>query len=461
MGPRSSREVAMSVKLVLEFLVLLGALLMGARAGGVGLGLWGAVGLLVLVVGFGVSPGAIPGEVLVIVLTVIMAASAMEVAGGVDFLVRVAERIIRRNPKQVTIVAPLVTYGFTFASGTGHIVYPLLPVIYEVAHESGIRPERPMAIATIASQQAITASPVSAATAAMIGLLAARQVGLTQILLICVPSTLLAVILAAVVQLRVGKELKDDPEYQRRLKSGELSAPQVRQDGAGAPRSLPLQRGAKSSVLIFFSGVVLVVMAGIFPALRTVPGSAAEPLVVGMPLAIAMVMLAAAALILAVTRAPIAEVPKSKTCQSGVTAIIGILGLAWLGDTFISANQDTIIGGLSSMAKAAPWTFAIGLFVASMLLYSQAATARALMPLGLSLEIPAASLVGMFPAVNGYFFIPNYGTLIAAMQFDRSGTTRIGRYLLNHSFMLPGLIATAGGVSIGLLTAKLFFQHAN
>ncbi len=195
----------MTLKLGLEFLVIVGALLMGARGGGVALGLWGAVGLLVLVIGFGIPPGAIPGEVLIIVLTVIMAASAMEVAGGVDFLVRVAERIIRKNPKRITIVAPLVTYGFTFASGTGHIVYPLLPVIYEVAHESGIRPERPMAIATIASQQAITASPISAATAAMIGLLASHHFGLVQILLICVPSTLLAVLIAAVVQLHVRK----------------------------------------------------------------------------------------------------------------------------------------------------------------------------------------------------------------------------------------------------------------
>jgi anaerobic C4-dicarboxylate transporter DcuA len=445
----------MDIKLILEFAVLLGALFMGARSGGVGLGLWGAVGLLVLVVGFGIPPGAIPGEVLIIVLTVIMAASAMEVAGGVDFLVRVAERIIRKNPKQVTIVAPLVTYGFTFAAGTGHIVYPLLPVIYEVAHESGIRPERPMAIATIASQQAITASPVSAATAAMIGLLAAQGMGLIQIMLICVPATLLAVLIAAFVQLRVGKELKDDPEYQRRLNSGELAPPA--RHGAGAAPPAPLKPGAQASAFMFFGGVLLVVLAGLFPALRTIPGKAAEPVVVGMPIAIAMVMLAVAALILTVTKASVAEVPKCKTCQSGITAIIGILGLAWLGDTFISANQETIIGGLSSMAKAAPWTFAIGLFIASMLLYSQAATARALMPLGLSLGIPAASLIAMFPAVNGYFFIPNYGTLIAAMQFDRSGTTRIGKYLLNHSFMLPGIITTIGGVGIGLLIVKMFF----
>ena len=307
-----------------------------------------------------------------------------------------------------------------------------------------------MAVATIASQQAITASPVSAATAAMIGLLAAHGFGLVQILLICVPSTLLAVVVAALVQLRVGRELKDDPEYQRLIASGEVEPP-GKTKGAVLP---PLKPGAKSSAFIFLGGVALVVFAGIFPALRTVSSAPDKPL--GMPIAIAIVMLAVAALILTVTKAPVGEVPKCKTCQSGVTAIIGILGLAWLGDTFINANREVIIGGLSDMATAAPWTFALGLFLASMLLYSQAATTRALMPLGLSLGIPAPFLIGMFPAVNGYFFIPNYGTLIAAMQFDRTRTTRIGKYLLNHSFMLPGLICTVGAVAFGLLIGTFF-----
>ena len=442
----------MDIKLILEFLVILGALAMGARAGGVGLGLWGAVGLLVLVVGFGIVPASLPGDVLLIVLTVIMAASAMEVAGGIDFLVRVAEKIIRKNPKQVTIVAPLVTYAFTFAAGTGHIVYPLLPVIYEVAHENGIRPERPMAVATIASQQAITASPVSAATAAMITILMSHGVGLVQLLLICVPSTLLAVLIAAFVQLRVGKELKYDPEYQRLLASGEIEAP-GKAKGAVEP---PIKKGAKASAIIFLIGVAIVVLAGIFPEVRTVIGSGEEPTELKMPIAIAIVMLTVAAVILTATKATVGEVPKCRTCQSGVTAIVGILGLAWLGDSFINANRAVIIGGLSDMAKAAPWTFAIGLFLASMLLYSQAATAKALMPLGLSLGIPAPFLIGMFPAVNGYFFIPNYGTLIAAMQFDRSRTTHIGKYLLNHSFMIPGLICTVGAVTFGLLIASFF-----
>ena len=433
----------MDWKLSLEFVVLLAAIAMGARVGGVGLGLWGAMGLLVLVVGFDIAPANIPGEVLLIVFTVIMAASSMEVSGGIDFLVRVAEKIIRKNPKQITIVAPLVTYGFTFAAGTGHIIYPLLPVIYEVAHENGIRPERPMAIATIASQQAITASPVSAATAAMIGLLAVHHIGLPQILLICVPSTLIGVFIASLLQLHIGKELKDDPEYQKRLASGEVKS-------VGEGTTVPLKRGAKASAFIFLAGVALVVLSGIFPQLRTVPG-AEKPVVLSMPITIAIVMLAIAAVILTVTKAPVAEVPRSKTCQSGVTAMVGILGLAWLGDTFINANREAIIGSLSAMAKAAPWTFAIGLFLASVLLYSQAATARALMPLGLSLGISPLLLIGMFPAVNGYFLLPTYGTIVAAINFDRSGTTRIGKYVINHSFLIPGLVSTILAVAIGLL----------
>jgi anaerobic C4-dicarboxylate transporter DcuA len=319
-----------------------------------------------------------------------------------------------------------------------------------VAHENGIRPERPMAIAVIASQQAITASPVSAATAAMIGLLAPHHIGLVQILLICVPSTLIAVVIASLVQLRVGKELKDDAEYQKRLASGEVE----QQGKTSREASAPLKAGAMSSALIFLAGVVLVVLSGIFPELRTVPG-AEDPVILSMPVAIAIVMLAVAAIILTVTKAPVADVPKCKTCQSGITAIIGILGLAWLGDTFINANREAIIGGLSAMATAAPWTFAFGLFFASVLLYSQAATARALMPLGLSLGIWPLLLIGMFPAVNGYFLIPNYGTIIAAINFDRSGTTRIGKYVINHSFLIPGLVSTAIAVAVGLLIGSM------
>ena len=445
----------MDFQLILQFAVILVALGIGARVGGIGLGLWGGVGLLALAF-LGAAPTAPPIDVMLIILAVIMAASVMEAAGGLDFLVSVAERIIRKNPKQVTIVAPLVTWTFTFLAGTGHIVYPLLPVIYEVAHQNGIRPERPMAIATIASQQAITASPVAAATAAMIGLFASNNLsfGLPQILMICVPSTLIGVIVAALVQTRVGKELKDDPEYQARLAAGEIQAPKAKA-AAGKPAELP--KTAKTSALIFLAGVAMVVALGLFPKLRTLSGGE-KPVVIAMPVAIEMVMLAIAAVLLLVTKVKSDVVTKTQTCRAGITAVIGIFGLAWMGDTFIDANREVIVGGLGNMAKAAPWTFSIGLFLASVLLYSQAATARALMPLGLSLGIPPQFLIGMFPAVNGYFLIPNYGTIIAAINFDRSGTTRIGKFVINHSFLIPGLVSTTTAVFVGLVIAKVFFS---
>jgi anaerobic C4-dicarboxylate transporter DcuA len=441
----------MTFSIVMQFVVVLAAIWMGARFSGVGLGLWGAVGLLVLVIGFGVNPTSPPIDVMLIILAVIMAASVMDAAGGIDFLVRVAERIIRANPKYVTIVAPLTTWSFTFVAGTGHIVYPLLPVIYETAHQTGIRPERPMAVATIASQQAITASPVAAATAAMIGLFAEKGVtqwGLPQILMICVPATLVGVLAAAIISMFVGKDLKDDPEYQARLKAGKVPPPKT---AAGRP---PLTASAKASAYMFLAGVALVVVFGFFPALRTLPGTKSA---LAMPTVIEIVMLAVAALMLLVTKVPVDEVPKTATLRAGVVAVIGIFGLAWLGDSFIAAHKDVIVPAIGKWAETAPWTFAFGLFFASVLLYSQAATTRALMPLGMALGIPPQFLIAMFPSVNGYFFIPTYGSLIAAINFDLSGTTKIGKYVLNHSFMIPGIVATTVAVITGLFLARVMF----
>lgn len=441
----------MTMTIMLQFAVVLAAIWMGARYSGVGLGLWGAVGLLALVVIFGVTPTSPPIDVMLIILAVIMAASVMEAAGGIDFLVRIAERIIRANPKYVTIVAPLTTWSFSFVAGTGHIVYPLLPVIYETAHQSGIRPERPMAVATIASQQAITASPVAAATAAMIGMFAEKgytQWGLPQILMVCIPATLIGVLSAAIISMFLGKDLKDDPEYQTRLAAGEIPAPK------GTTDRPPLKPAAKLSASLFLIGVALVVLFGFFPELRILPGKK-DPL--GMPIVIEIVMMSLAAIMLMLTRVNVDEIPKTATLRAGVVAVIGIFGLAWLGDSFIAAHKDVIVPFIGHLAEKAPWTFAIGLFFASVLLYSQAATARALMPLGIALGIPPQFLIAMFPSVNGYFFIPTYGSLIAAINFDLAGTTKIGKYVLNHSFMIPGLVATSVAVTTGLLLAKIIF----
>jgi anaerobic C4-dicarboxylate transporter DcuA len=444
----------MLVKLILEFVVVLGAIFLGSRSGGVGLGLWGGAGVLVLCYGFGLPPTTPPIDVMLIILAVIMAAAVMEAAGGIEYLVGLAERIIRRNPRQITIVAPLVCYLFPFGAGTGHVFYPLLPIIFQVAYENGIRPERPMAVATIASQQAITASPVSAAMAAMIALYEPLGVGLPQIMLICVPATLLGVLAAALVQTRVGKELKDDPEYQRRLAAGEIQPPGASKS-EGEKEELP--KGARLSAVMFLAGVALIVLAGLFPGLRPLiaKGNASAPL--GMADTIQIVMLSLAALMLLTTRTAAGKIPKTEVAQAGLTAVIGIFGLAWLGDTFIKGNEKVIIGAIGDITSTYPITFALGLFFASVLLFSQAATTRALMPLGISLGIAPPHLVAMWPAVNGYFFLPTYGSLIAAINFDRTGTTRIGRFVLNHSFMLPGLVATAVAILAGLAISGIFF----
>ena len=406
----------MSLSIIMQFVVVLAAIWMGARSSGVGLGLWGAVGLLVLVVGFGVTPTSPPIDVMLIIL-----------------------------------VAPLTTWSFSFVAGTGHIVYPLLPVIYETAHQNGIRPERPMAIATIASQQAITASPVAAATAAMIGLFAEKGMtewGLPQILMVCVPATLTGVVVAAIVSMFIGQDLKNDPEYQARLRAGQIPAPMATADRP------PLKPAARLSAWLFLAGVALVVLFGFFPELRKLPGAKSA---LGMPIVIEIIMMAVAALMLMLTRVNVDEVPKTATLRAGVVAVIGIFGLAWLGDSFIAAHKEVIVPAIGNWAEAAPWTFAFGLFFASVLLYSQAATTRALMPLGIALGIPPQFLIAMFPSVNGYFFIPTYGSLIAAINFDLAGTTRIGKYVLNHSFMIPGLVATGVAVTTGLLLARMMF----
>jgi anaerobic C4-dicarboxylate transporter DcuA len=284
----------------------------------------------------------------------------------------------------------------------------------------------------------------------MIGLFAGSGLpwGLPQILMICVPATLCGVIVAALVQTRVGKELDADPVYQELLAAGKIPAPSKPGETAELPAS------ARTSALVFLAGVAFVVVLGLFPALRTLGGADGKPVEIAMPVAIEMVMLAVAATMMTLCKIKPDLVPQTSTCRAGITAVIGIFGLAWMGDTFIAAHREVIIGGLGGMAKAAPWTFAFGLFLASVLLYSQAATARALMPLGLSLGIAPPFLIGMFPAVNGYFLIPNYGTIIAAINFDRSGTTRIGKYVINHSFLLPGLVSTGVAVTVGLVIAK-------
>ncbi|MDR3428502.1 MULTISPECIES: anaerobic C4-dicarboxylate transporter family protein [Silvimonas] len=437
--------------IALQLAVVLAAILIGARLGGVGLGLMGGLGLAVLVFGFHLQPTSAPIDVMLMILAVITAAGCLQAAGGMDWLVRVAERLLRRNPKRITFFAPLVTYTFTLFAGTGHVAYSVLPVIAEVARDSGVRPERPLSIAVIASQVGITASPISAATVTLLAMLAPSGVDLSHILLVAIPATLLGVLAGVVVASRLGVELELDPEYQRRLASGEIAPRQPTTAAA------PLPRSALLSVCIFLVAALAVVLLGSISALRPSWVIEGKLIQMDMPSAIEIVMLSAAALILLLGRVEADLVVRGSVFRAGAAAVVGIFGIAWMGDTFIQANMAFFSSEIKTAITAAPWLFALALFGMSILLYSQAATIRALMPLGMALGLSAPALIAMFPAVNGYFFIPNYPTVIAAINFDRTGTTRIGRWLLNHSFMLPGLACSLVSVASGFGLVKLVF----
>ena len=405
---------------ILQLVVVFGAVAIGARYKGMGLGIFGGLGLLILVVGFGIKPTSAPIDVMLILLAVVTASSVMYSAGGVDWMVRVAERIIRANPKRVTFVAPLTMWFFAMLAGTGHISYPLMPVIFEVAYNNGIRPERAMTVANVASMHAITASPVSAATAAILGLYAAQgyDVNLGKVLAVTVPAALVGIFCASCVMYKKGKELKDDPEYLERLKAG------------------------------------LVVLSGFFPALRT-PLGAAKP--ISMAMFLQIFMLGIAGVILLVTKAKLNEAINSPIMKAGVTAMIAVFGVAWLGDSFIAAHKAAWLATSKDFIQAHAWLFAVFLFFMASMLASQAATIRAIMPLGLALGLPPGVLTGMLPSVNSTFFFPTSGTLIATIGFDQTGTCKIGKYVLNHSFMLPGLVMTVCAVATGLVIQSFVF----
>jgi anaerobic C4-dicarboxylate transporter DcuA len=417
----------------------------------------GGLGLFVFVFLFGLPPGSPPGTVLGMILAVITALSLLQAAGGLDYVIQLAEKVLRQNPRRVTILAPLVTYFLILASGTQHVIYALLPVIAEVARKAGIRPERPLSISVIASQHGLVASPVSAATVALVGALTASGVGLPQVLMITIPSTLLGVVAGTASIAFRGRELAEDPDYQRRLAEGKVTPPAERPDVTGPERTR-----AVGSCIVFVAAILAVVLIGLFPGLRPIYEKISEGVTetgqVEMGRAVMIVMMAAAALLLLVFRADPEKAVKGSIMKGGLTAIICILGVSWMGSSFFEGNQNAIVSAISSIVGAHPWVFAVGLFVLSILLFSQAATIAILAPVALALGLPVPMIVGAYPAVNGNFFLPTYGTVLAAVSFDQTGTTRIGKYLLNHSFMLPGLVTTAIASIVAVGLAQLLLR---
>ena len=437
----------------IELLIVLLAIFVGARVGGIGLGIFGMMGLGVLVFGFGLTPGNPPIDVMLIIVAVITAAATLQAAGGLDYLVKVAEKILRKNPAMITFLAPVVCYFFTLFSGTGHIAYSLLPIISEIATDSKVRPERPLSISVIASQQAITASPISAATAALLSaeLLGDKGVTLGNILMVCIPATLIGVIAGAIAVSFMGVPLEKDPEYLRRLREGVLS-PEGKSEEALSPQAA---KRAKTSVIIFLIGVLSIVLFGSIDSLRPTFTVNGQLIKLGMTQVIEIVMMSTAGLMLIFAKADINKAVKGSVFIAGMQAVIAIFGIAWMGDTFFAGNIEFFKTHIEQIVTQYPFLFSVALFVMSVLLFSQAATVRTLYPLGIALGIHPMAMVAMFPAVNGYFFIPNYPTVVAAINFDRTGTTRIGKYVLNHSFQLPGFVATIVAIAVGYLIIML------
>lgn len=432
--------------MLLQFLFVLTAIIIGARLKGVGLGVMGGLGLAILVFGFGLQPTSPPIDVILIIASVISAAGAMQAAGGLNLMVSLAEDLLRRHPSRITILSPMVTYLFTLVSGTSHVSYSVLPVIAEVARETNIRPERPLSIAVIASQQAITASPISPGMVAILTLLSGFGITLVDVMSICVPSTIVGVALGTLVSMRMGKNLDQDPEYLQRVKDGVFA-----NDKMATEKERPkLKSKAGLSVLIFLLSTVAIVMFALFPSLRQIGGA---PL--STPVVTEILMLTSAALILLLTKTSGVKASSGTVFISGMQAVIAIFGIAWMGDTFINANIVQLKDSIQGVVLDMPWIFVFALFGLSTLMYSQAATIRSLLPLGIALSISPWVLVALFPAVNGMFFLPNYPTVVAAIGFDRTGTTHVGKWVLNHSFMLPGLVSTFGAVATGLLLVYL------
>lgn len=432
--------------ITLEFVVIILCLLIGTRFGGMGLGLISGIGLFILTFVFGLQPGKPPVDVMLTILAVIGCAATLQTAGGLNVMMQFAERLLRRHPQHITLLAPFTTWMLTFLCGTGHVVYTMFPIIADIALKKGIRPERPMAVASVASQMAITASPVSVAVVSLVSILAAQQgIGhawsILEILAVSVPASLFGVAIAALWSLRRGKDLADDAEFQQKL-----SDPKQREFIYGSSETLMDQRFPKQaywSTWIFFAGILVVVLLGALPALRPAFDVKGKMTPLSMNLVIQMMMLIAGAVMLIVCKVNASTISSGAVFKAGMVAIFSVFGVAWMSDTFFQAHLEELKVALEGVVQNHPWTYAIVLFLVSKLVNSQAAALTAVAPMTLMLGVEPKMLLAFFPASYGYFVLPTYPSDLACIGFDRSGTTRIGKFIINHSFIIPGLIGVS------------------
>ena len=446
----------MDISFILEAVVVLGAIVMGTRAGGVGIGVWGGLGVAVLVFVFGEAPGEPPISALLIILAVVTAASMMQVAGGVDWMVKVAAGVIQRHPRQITVIAPLTAFAFTIGAGTSNILYPLLPVIYDVSYQNNIRPSRPLTVTVVQSGMSLAASPVSAAMAAMLTLTAVEPYNfdLAQILSITIPACIVGIVVTALVVGRMGKDIDDDPEIQEKIASGALAAPGT----SGEAIELTATKEGRNSGIVFLLGVVAIVILGLFPELRPSFEVAGEIVTIDMTTTIQLVMFTVAVLILFVGKPDVSEVPGASVFKAGMVSAIALFGIAWLTATFIAAHEEFIVTTIGGWVNQAVWIFALAVFLVAALTTSQSTATRTIVPIGLAAGLAPGLVTGMWAgALGGVYTLPANGTQIAAANFDLTGGTKLGTKLLDHSFFVPMLIMSVTAVIVGALIGVIFY----
>lgn len=428
-----------------HMMLLLAVIFIGIRHGGIAFGLLGGLGVSVLAFVFGVTPGTPPISVMLIILAVVAASATLEATGGLKLLVKYAEKVLRKHPNKIVFLGPLSTYSLTVLVGTGHSVYPLLPVIYDVAYKKGIRPERPMAMASVASQMGITASPIAAAAAVVMATAVDNNldVGLLDVLMVTIPATLTGLLVACTWSLNRGKDLNKDPEFKARCEDEEFRR-ELLDTSAETQEGSTEDKKAKTGLTVFVLGIASVIFVAMFGK-----GLGLLPDGVKMSVAIQFLMLSVGAIILLTTKVQPKKIVTSNVFIAGMTAVVIIFGIAWMSDTIISFHKPYLISMVSDIVNVHPWTFAIAMFVVSVFLKSQAAVLTIMLPLGFSLGIPAEVIIGVLPACYAYFFFPFYPSDLAAITFDRSGTTRIGKYILNHSFIIPGFIGVTTATVVG------------
>ena len=444
----------MTTIMVIQLLIVLAALYVGSRYGSLALGAISGIGLAILVFGFGLKPGNPPTDVIYIIIAAVTCAGVLQASGGMDWLIQLAEKLLRKHPERITILAPLCTFLLTVLVGTGHVVYTLMPIIVDIAIKKGIRPERPCAVASIASQVGITCSPIAAAVVAFVTISNANGYGVTipQTLMVTIPACLAGLLLAALASFRRGKDLDKDPEYQKRIQDPKIHKYIYGSDATTLDKVIG--KNAKTAVFIFLAAIIVIVGLAFCQMVLSEEALAKLP---KMNIAIQIIMLSATAFMIMLCKVDLKNAVSGAVWKSGMVAVVAIYGIAWLADTYFGNYLDQMKVMLTGMVSQYPWSIALVFFLVSVLINSQGAVVVAMLPLAYSLGIPGPVLLGVLPSVYGYFFIPNYPSDIATVNFDRTGTTRIGKYLLNHSFMMPGLISTWTATLVGYLITCVIF----